>query len=439
MSNQNENFDFEMFAIEALRNIDALRSNKKDGVKPVESRINAFYRALGLPAVVPENNEDLPEGRPDGRNNGNLQDLSFSRYKSDLDERQNLYNKEIDEEEISEFMDLNRKSIRSGVSKDSDNRRQRGVLFPMVVDGRIHVFPVEKRIGGAFMTTKELRIGGTIYRRPLIETILLIKLKGDNAVDSSKQSSVSSALNSPELKKVSENAGKRLSTTLNSVAYFVEETIRMINGLRNEIGANVIPTVENVAQQNHRVEESEERTGRLEQMDANQEAQVALQNTVLSLFEFDDTAGKITRNLSGEDLASVLIDMLVPAYRSKRNADLLNRQITKARVGLKKAFRNLDLILGTFASISGIDIMVVMLALYRLDPEYLVGLLNKESQDRLLSVKGNISALQGAKTVSASISKLETEVIKIFDELSEYIKISKHDKKIRHQVANEEK
>jgi len=289
------------------------------------------------------------------------------------------------------------------------------------------------------MTTKELRIGGTIYRRPLIETILLIKLKGDNAVDSSKQSSVSSALNSPELKKVSENAGKRLSTTLNSVAYFVEETIRMINGLRNEIGANVIPTVENVAQQNHRVEESEERTGRLEQMDANQEAQVALQNTVLSLFEFDDTAGKITRNLSGEDLASVLIDMLVPAYRSKRNADLLNRQITKARVGLKKAFRNLDLILGTFASISGIDIMVVMLALYRLDPEYLVGLLNKESQDRLLSVKGNISALQGAKTVSASISKLETEVIKIFDELSEYIKISKHDKKIRHQVANEEK
>jgi len=439
MSNQNDNFDFEVFAVEAIRYIDSIRSYQKDGAKTTESRINSFYRALGLPAVVPDDERELPNGRPDDFNNGNVQDLTFRSYKADLDERQGLYDKEIQDDEIADFMDKNAQNIKSGISKTSENRRRRGVLFPMIVDGRIHVFPQSRRIGGAFMSNKELKHGKISYNRPLIETILLVKLKGENIVDSSQQSDTSTAFNSSELKRVNENAEKRLGRTLNTIASFVEETVRSINGLRTDIGANVIPTVENVADQNHKIETSETRVGTFETMQLNQEAHDDLQNTVLSLFEFDDTTGYSTRNLKGDGLASIFIEMLVPTKKVKRNTNLLDRQLAKAKLNLKRAFRNLDLILGTFGAISGVDVLVVLSALYRLEPEYLVGLLNKESQDRLKALKGNIPAVQGAKPLAASISKLETEVTKIFDELTGYIKIVKHDEKIRHQDAEEEK
>ena len=435
MSNQNDNFDFILFAVEAIKIIDTMRSYQKNSIVPTESRINCFYRILGLPAVLPKNERDfdLRDGQPDDFNNGNISILDFSTYNFDLGERQDLYAEKIAPGEIVDFVDKNVQNLKSGLSKDSKPIRKRGVLFPMVVDGKIHVYPSNRRVGGAFMTTKELRHSTETYKRPLIETILRIKLRGQNISDTQKGKSVSNDFNSPEFKMVNENALNRLNKTLNTVAWTIEKIVRDINSVRNELGGNVYPTVENIPMQNHNVADYEYRSGALDIMSDNQNYSEITYNSVLSLFEFDDTAGGTTRNIHGGDLASMFVEMLVPNKNIKRNSDILDRRISKAKLELKKLFRDLDLILGTFGAISGVDILAVISALYRLEPEYLVGLLNKESQDRLKREKGNIPALQNARGLSESIKKLQAEVIKIFDELSGYIVLIKHEDKIRNQ------
>lgn len=443
MSNQNDNFDFEEFAVRAIRNIDSIRSHAKEGTLPVESRINAFYRAVGLPAVVPENEKELPKGRPDPYNNGNVGDLNFNTYNVRLDERQELYNKKIEDSEVEEFLDINKQNIKASISTSSgnrSNRRKRGVLFPMIVDGRLHVFPQYKRVGAAFMSQDELKHGKVQYKRPLIETILSVKLKGENIVDSTKQEDVNTAFESSGLQDLHKDAEARLSQTLNKVVFVLEDTVKLINRARRSVGFNVVPKVENIPEENQKIQESETRTGELEVMKSEQDIQTGTLNTILSIFEFDDTAGSAgstTRNLRGDSLTGLFLEMLVPSKQAKRHSSRIDRQITKAKNDIKRAFRSLDLLLGTFSSISGVDVLVVISALYRLDSEYLVGLLNKESQDRLKAIRGNIPAISGAKGLLESITKLETEITKIFDELDGSISIIKHDEKVRHQDSGE--
>jgi len=130
---------------------------------------------------------------------------------------------------------------------------------------------------------------------------------------------------------------------------------------------------------------------------------------------------------------------LVPQGRTKKQRRRLNYQQNKIEDEIKQVFRTMDLVLGTFSGISGIDILVVIIALFELDDTYLTGLLNEESKDRLKAVKGeNLPAVTGAKGVSESINKLQTEITKIFDELTEYIKVTKHDEKIRNKEETDE-
>ena len=438
MSNQNDNFDFEEFSVRAIRNIDSVRSHGKKGVLPIESRINAFYRAIGLPAVVPEDERELPNGSPDIHNNGNVNDLNFNTYGVRLDERQSLHDKKIEAQEVEDFLDINKQNIKASILINSADRRKRGVLFPMVVDGRIHVFPQIKRIGGAFMSKKELKHGKTRYKSPLIETILSIKLKGENVIDSTKQDSVNTSFKSGELKDMHKNTEARLNRTLNKVVFVLENTIRLISRTRRNVGFNVLPTVTNVPEQNPKIQESETRTGELEIMKNEQEIQTGVLNAVLSLFEFDDTIGFETKNLRGEGFTDLFLDLLVPREQANRHSKRIDRKIEKATHDIKKAFRSLDLLLGTFGAISGVDILIVISDLYRLDSEHLVGLLNKESQERLKVIKGNIPAIAGAKGLTESITKLETEITKIFNELDSAMSIVKHDDKVRHKIILEE-
>jgi len=439
MSNQNNEFNFEDFAVRAIRYIDSLRSSGKSGVTPTESRINTFYRALGLPAVIPENEQEWFDGEADDLNNGNINDLTFKTYKSDLDERLGLFDKRATDEEIEEFLDLNKQDIKSGLSKDQGNRRSRGVLFPMVIDGRINIYPQSRRVGGAFMTDKQRTHGNIKYKRPFIESILHFKLKGENSVDSTKQSDTSAAFQGADLSELSSNASIRLRKTLYSVVYTLEKAVQKINRLRAQMGASPIPNIPNIAQQNTKMRSLENQVGALDYRIAQQAAKENFENSVLALFQFDDNADSSTRNLQGEGLVDLFLETLVPQGRTKKQRRRLNYQQNKIEDEIKQVFRTMDLVLGTFSGISGIDILVVIIALFELDDTYLTGLLNEESKDRLKAVKGeNLPAVTGAKGVSESINKLQTEITKIFDELTEYIKVTKHDEKIRNKEETDE-
>lgn len=440
MANHNNDFNFEDFAVRAIRYIDSLRSFGKVGTAPTESRINAFYRALGLPASMPDNEQAFPDGKPDQFNNGNVNELDFNTYSADFDERFALFNKKATEGEIKSFLDFNKQDIKAGMSKDETNRRTRGVLFPMVVDGRINVFPQVRRVGGAFMSDKELKHEQIKYKKSFIESILYFKLKGENAVDSSKQADTSAAFQNVALGELSANAAIRLKKTLYTVVTTLENTVQKINTVRGQSGASAALVVPNIAQQNPKLISNDQMVGQLDERVEQQTARENFQNSVIALFQFDDNVTSGTRNLQGDGLVDLFLEMLVPVHNTKRQRRRLNDQVSKTESDIKHVFRTMDLILGTFSGISGVDILVTMIALFELDAIYLTGLLNKESQDRLKAIKGeNLPAVTGAKPVSESIDKLQTEITKIFDELVEYMAVTKHDEKIRNKEAKEEK
>jgi hypothetical protein len=439
MSNQNNDFNFENFSVRAIRYIDSLRSFGKSGTKPNESRINAFYRALGLPTVIPENERDWIDGKTDEFNNGNINNLNFISYKADLDERIGLFDRKATNEEINNFLDLNRQNIKSSLSKNESNYRYRGVLFPMIVDGRINIFPQSRRVGGAFMSNRDLKHEMIKYKKPFIESILYFKLKGENSIDSSKQVNTSAAFQNIALGDLSNNASIRLRKTLYTVSHTFERTVQKINYLRGLSGKVVIPNVPNIAQQNLSMQSIDEQIGLLDYRINQQTIKESFQNSVLSLFQFDDNINLDTRNLQGEGLVDLFLEMLVPQNRTKKQRRNLNIQQDKVHLEIKEIFRSMDLMFGTFSGISGIDILVTIIALFELDSTYLTGLLNKKSQDRLKDIKGqNLPAVTNAKGLSESINKLQTEITKIFDELSGYIKTIKHEDKVRNRYSEGE-
>lgn len=458
MPNKNDDFNFEEFAVQAIRLIDSLRSfGKEGGKKPKESRINAFYRAVGLPCVVPLDKNAKPDdcdkkdtsvNNPDQFNNGNVfanragqetSALNYSNFEVKLSTRQTDFEKEHNDDDIEDFLDLNKKDLRASVIETEPNKRPSGVLFPMVVDGAIHVYPQSRRIGGAFMTESQLKHPGQIiYKRPLLEVILNIKLKGENIVDSAKQTDVSAAFQLMELKFLNDKALEKLNSSLNNIGPLLEKAVGKANRINTKVGLTIIPTIANVAQQNPEVRPSTKRIGELDIQKENLEDKKRIADTVLSLFEFDDTAGTShTRNLRDAALAGPLLGIITPKTKSRTEKDLeeVNNKIDNATAEAKSAFRTLDLLLGTFSGLSGLDIIVVLVALFRLENNVLVGLLNEEGQKNLKTSKGNLTVLSQATSVETSIAKLKTEVVKIFDEVISSVKITKH----RNKKHNQEK
>ena len=113
MSNKNKDFDFEKFAVSIISIVDSLRSKGRVGAKAsVESRINAFYRAIGLPAVITSVNEETKEiKKVDDFNNGNLspeEQLPGHLYATDLLSRENNSRSPVSDDEVMTFLDKNK-------------------------------------------------------------------------------------------------------------------------------------------------------------------------------------------------------------------------------------------------------------------------------------------------------------------------------------------
>jgi hypothetical protein len=453
MSNKNDDFNFEDFAVQAIQLVDSIRSyGREGGTKPRESRINAFYRAIGLPAVVPvdkESDADDPTQDSSTKNldklhNGNVfseDDLAFSTFADRLFTRQIDFEKDPSDDDIEDFLDLNKKDLRASILESAQNKRPSGILFPMIVDGSINVYPQSRRIRGAFVPDSDLIIDKITYKRPLIEMILNIKLKGENIVNKDKQSDVSADFQSGELKLLDAKALNKLKSSLNNIDPILEKAVRKANRIRKNIGVTLIPTIANVAQQNPEVKPSTKRVGELDRQKAKLEEKKRIADTILSLFEFDDVAGTSnTRNLRDAALAGPLLSIISPQEKTVTEKELeeVNEKIDNATAEAKSVFRTLDLLLGTFSGLSGLDIIVVFVALFELRNSQLVALLNDEAKDNLEKIKGkNLPALVNGRALSVStvIRELETKVKDIFDDVVGSVKITKHREKRHNQTT----
>ena len=98
------------------------------------------------------------------------------------------------------------------------------------------------------------------------------------------------------------------------------------------------------------------------------------------------------------------------------------QKVEKSKSDLKTAFMNLDYVLGTYSGLCGTDVMVVILALFVMDVDSLIALLNDNELSNLNSVYGVTTfAREMFGPVDVAIGVLQAKVAEIFAELDKVI------------------
>ncbi len=435
MANEHD-FDFKNFAVNVIKVVDEIRSFEKDNITfPSESRINALYRAIGLPAVI------IKDSKMQSANNGNtfdVKELQYEIFQSDFDQRQFGFRTAITEEEISNFLNFNDSNLSDGIQTTQNGQEQlpiriRGSLFPMVVDGEIEIFPQEKRVANAFEADSDLEIGANIYRRPLIESIILIRLKSQGLQDTNLQQKVSQDYGIDSVQQLQKIASMIISTTDSAfitIARLLDETIININKAKINTSIDFVPIISNIAQQSIERSDKSKKIGQYDLQKALQEDHLRIKQAVLTVLEYDDTFQKETkasRNVKGAILASNLLSLLNSGdndnvdSKIQKDIDDTDRALKKYEADIKEGIMLLDLFFGTFSGLSGVDILVVFKALFAIPMNNLIGLLNDKAIQNLKDIKGE-SAVKNKSAVADAIDALQNKVQDIYKTLDDIIK-----------------
>jgi hypothetical protein len=453
MAFYNKDLDFIAFTTNLIKQVDSIASDGKTGTVELfkqESRVDAFYRAIGLPGVI-----TTPGFSPLRKNNGNLfpsihdqNILGGLVIREGQFYRNSILQLPINSGTINSLFDLNKSNILDSI-QESSNTTYYGYklqLYPMCVDANLDIFPESKRVGGAFMTDEQLQDDSsndkTSYRRPLIETIIILRLGSLGAINSSKLSGVSSTVFSDFL-GISDNIQQNLVLTLSNVVVEMANIKKNIDAIRKKTSDQIIPST--TPSQNPDIQlDPNNNPAELDIQQAQQNQYIELKSAQLALFNYDDTVyssitGTSTRNLKDAVLASNLIDVLFSdAGQIANSADDTNSQKSKTVVKMKQTFRDLDSILGTFSGLSGTDAIAVILALFQIDFAYLIALINAEARQRLYALTGvdcrsSVSTsgvpnfqLNDDQSVQTAMFVLFNQVSSIITTLAGDIKTSKH-------------
>lgn len=452
MYNINQDFDFTEFSSKILRTIDSMRTTGKEASKePLESRINAFYRAIGLPAV------DTGTGTsPDPKNNGNLYVMTNKNKLLELEKK--FSQRESKSKSMATSIaagtqegtfDYNTRTVTDGITEEG--KKIRPSLFPMMVDGRIPIFPAQKRVAGAFMLSEENKYQDRVeYATPFLEFIISLRFKGEGLYNAATQKnatpkkieSVTEAINL-EFGKISADIKLELKASIANISRRMSEIKAKIDNTRQYISGEVQQDESGHAEQNTSVEENPESTAALDALANEQEKYLALKHARLLLFDFDDTTMTgpntkstskdviATRNLKKAVLASQFLGLIVSdagtIEKSKKETD---KKKEKAESELKKANSELDYVLGTFSGLSGTDVMAVIYALFTVKLDVLLSLLNDDSLERAGKYFGKEKGITRPMSVEAAVTELERNVSYIIvNDIAPQMQQDKHSQK----------
>jgi len=422
----NKDLDFIEFSTNIIKEVDSIRSSGKSG-EIQESRINAFYRAIGLPAIITDKKVELLK-----KNTGNLFDkITDKGIEDQLKNRENLFKenstlRQSENNTIPEkLFDFNTSSIKDSI----DGNGIRAKLFPMFVNANVGIFPQNRRIAGAFMSDEQLREDKIKYSRPLIETIVTLRVNELGAFNKETQSKIKD-YTQDEYKQVAIDIQAGIALSLSNIIVDMPYINERIGNIRKKTSAQVVP--ETTPNQNPKIVENSKNSAELERQQKEQQQYMAIKEARLSLFSFEDTSGQTlshTRNLKDAALASNLLNVIFSdSGQISMSAKETNKQKEKAVVELKKVFRDMDSILGTFSGLSGTDALVTIFALFKLDMDSLVKLLNRDARIRLKNQIGidYVENSDDSEDVLIAIDSLQVIVRKIIEELAEEIKQPKH-------------
>ena len=207
-------FNIQTFGINTIKSIDGIRAYTSSGsVSSTESRINALYRAIGLPSIL-NGNISTTGIAIDPVNTANTFDIKELNDFDTANITQILANRETScyisatNQEQQLFLDNNTLQLSCGIPIFSNGNiipniaqtkqlRQRGILFPMVVNGSLSVLPTNNRLAGAFLSDNDIVINNIQYNRPFIETIISISLRGTGIAATQAIKAIQDNLNLP--------------------------------------------------------------------------------------------------------------------------------------------------------------------------------------------------------------------------------------------------
>jgi hypothetical protein len=347
--------------------------------------------------------------------------LDYNTSAGDFATRQNGFFLKPQENEIKNFILHNTSEIADSIR----GKRSRGNLFPMVVDGTIPIFPQERRIAGAFLKDGEIVNDDIKYKRPLIETIIHIRLRSDGLVDTDQQKKLVEQYTGKKgargifgVKEVGSASEQILKNAIDTIPKFLYDMTKRMQKNQKKIYASYLPSIANIPRQNPAsVEKTSDEAdrGEINKKQKDLEDRTAIKNAYLSLFDYDNET----------ILSSNLTQIFNETHEAQRNASSSvekekeenEMEKTKAEIETKFAFKIMDQTLGTFSGLSGIDVLIVFSALYTLQLQYLVGLLNDEAYDRLKKLNPNANVPARA-SVQDSIPWLEIGVGYFFNSLA---------------------
>ena len=417
----NLDFDFSQFSVSVLNTIDQMRSTGLDnkglvGSEPVESRINTFYRILGLPAVQ---NPDIKGMDP--TNVGNVfskdQGLDYDGLKVDLANREGVSKTLADtnaQRRVQHFL--------IGLPSDSLEKRKTGHMLPIAVNGDLLIFPKSSRVCSPFQDVDDIQVGDgkTRFARPLIETVVYFRLKGLGAVNSSITSVVSTDF-SASFKNIAVKAdvnGVNIAVSdvfrgaLLAATEQFSKAIMAAGKIAPQIGKTFVVPTGNVAAESPTNTTTGLATGAIDLTQQFQEANQATKRELLTILEYNDgTLGTDKRSMVESVLSANLVSVLsAQEVKTKKDEDNTSRKDEKLTQQVKELVKTQDLFIGDSATISGLDILVVLAALFEVTPDTLFGLLNEASWQRLIALQPLIESA-ARLDVNTALTNL-TEVVK---------------------------
>ena len=487
-------FDVIEFARNIMSEVDSLRSfefeqaddnTEKKEHKPIESRLNAFFRLIGLPMFVHMEKKD--------KNNKKSGDLSGERIltpgfygsklsdyeindtdkdgiSSDLFIREgNLLNIEssIGTPEMDERMSLALyKAIELAPDVTEDITRDvYKKLFPLITS-YMEITPVKNETARPFLqyTKDQMPDSQTTLYKSFIETVIRIRyVSGANAENSA---------GTQKYTDITEQLQKKLGDTLYST--ISKSTTNVFSGanadgvLENLILRKLIMAIPQLANKWYNLQKVQEGLGQRsgyvvsvktsssqsnafgKRTDSNASISVvdsqygwklqilqkklAVDEAMQMLLPSDDTISGtdktgVTKNTVFMSLVAPFTKLLMPDYdETKSEIARIEGLIQQETQRMEKLRLQLEMMTGEFTGLSVIDVIAVIIALFAINKQDLIFMLDNDTKTEMKKDKvlaealSSITFLNEVDDAKEAVTQLETTVKWVYDLLNAFIK-----------------
>lgn len=522
MVNQNNDFqtvaDFDVieFAKSVLNEVEQIRSydfsQNDDGTatknhKPIESRVNAFFRIIGLPMIVSVEKKDEEAPGKDlsgekvltpGFYGGKYIAYNLSNSDTDeevfnelLDREFNLLDREnkIGTEEMNNSMSKALKTaiplvptlegvmditgnIISGNIATGNQRKVFKRLFPLITS-YIKVSPVKNETARPFLqyTRDQLPDSQTILPKPFIENVIRIRLvtaaNAENSAGKMKSDDIKAGLKAA--------IGDDVYNELSSETDYILSSAEAGGMVENLILRRLISALPQLAKKWYELQNKQETLkqdasytisiqtssaqgspfGKRTDISANitldpnskyglqlqsLQKKLAREQALQMLLPSDDTISdnsNTTKNTSLVSLITPFAKLLSPDLeKTQKDIKDIEDKIKKQGQQMEKLRLELEMMTGEFTGLSIIDVVAVIIALFALDKQDLIALLDTDTKTEMKKDKVLETAIKdlgnpdGIAATQEAIANLEKTVKWVFDLLNGLIK-SNFDRSIR--------